>query len=229
MNSNLDRNNDPAQIKNQVIQDIKKVRDDINQIKKTLTPGQILDQLIFEQQSPVESLEYMVKNPIGTSFLTIGSLLLMKNEMNESYESKLMTKGKELKQQASDSILQTRTKIAQVKADFKSGIESKTENAQHFKEKVSDTFQSVKAKTHLAREAISDLDPMVLISLGAGLGVLTGYSVPTTSLESRYTYVLSDSGIDNFIDDLQVALNQSINLIKNEFFEDLSSKDINFF
>ena len=171
----------------------------------------------------------MANNPIGTSFLTIGSLLLLKDEMHESYESKMMSKASHLKQQASASLLQTKTKIAQVKEGIKSEVKSKSENVQDIKDKVTDTFQEFKNRTQQARKAMSDIDPMILMSVGAGLGVLTGYSVPATSIESKYTDKLSDAGIDNFIHDLRVALNQSINLIKDEFFNDLNAKDLNFF
>ena len=100
MNSNLDRNNDPAQIKKQVIQDIKRVRDDIQEVKRALTPGQILDQMIFEHQTIGQSLEQLTHNPIGSSFLTIGALLLMKDEYNRTYESKLLNYAIVLQEQA---------------------------------------------------------------------------------------------------------------------------------
>jgi len=229
MNSNLERNTNPAKLKNQVVQDIKRVKEDLNQIKRLLTPGQFLDQLIFQNKAPFESLQYMKENPIGTTFLTIGSLLLIRDEFQHSYESKIINKAKGFKQHAEDSITNSKIKMAQVKAEIKSGIQGQSANVERIKDKFADKVQNVKDKTLEAKEAFHDIDPTILITVGAGLGVLSGYSVPASSIETNLAENFAEFGLDDFLLDLQTALNESVNLVKNEFLSELGEKDFNFF
>jgi ElaB/YqjD/DUF883 family membrane-anchored ribosome-binding protein len=229
MNSNLERNTNPAKLKNQVVQDIKRVKEDLNQIKRSLTPGQLLDQLIFQNKAPLESLQYMKENPIGATFLTIGSLLLMRDEFLSSYESKIISKAKSYKQHAEDSLTQSKLKMSELKAEIKSGIKGQSAHVDKMKDKFEDKVQEVKDKTLEAKEAFHDIDPSILIMVGAGLGVLSGYSVPGTSVETKLAENFTKFGLDSFLLDLQNALNESVNLVKNEFLNELGEKDINFF
>ena len=78
------------ELKQQVLNDIKKVKEDFEEIKTRMTPGQLVDDAIYYRccgGDPAATFDHLKRNPVGTSFLTIGTLLLMEDEYHRSYES----------------------------------------------------------------------------------------------------------------------------------------------
>jgi hypothetical protein len=86
---NTDKNTKSSkELKDQIVRDIKKVKRDFDEIKDRMTPGQLIDDAIFYRHgsSPTATFDYLKSNPVGTSFLTIGTILLMENDRHVTYE-----------------------------------------------------------------------------------------------------------------------------------------------
>ena len=64
MNSEYTTNKSTQELKQQVLTDIQRVRDDINELKNRMTPGQIIDDAIFYRRvdrSPAATFDYLKK------------------------------------------------------------------------------------------------------------------------------------------------------------------------
>lgn len=295
MNSNQ-RTTESSQLKQQVLNDIQKVKDDFTEIKNRLTPGQIIDEAIYYNRgagAPADTFTYLKENPVGTAFLTLGTLLLMEGKDHHSYEYAArgrisdakdrvnMAKGKvqsavqDAKSKASqmkDSVTskfgkgkddlqagsttgiagiqevggiestggtsfsdvksEVQSKISDVGSnvqsslsDAKSGMQSKlsdaksklTDTASRAKERFAGVSDTVKTRGHELYESSKNLDPMTYIALGAGLGTITGASIPVADAESQFFDSKFEGKFSNFSQELQDALNQSVNILKNEF------------
>ena len=91
MNSNITNNTNGSikELKNQVLNDIQRVKDDLQEIKRRATPGQIIDDVIFSRREygTEGTFDLLKANPIGTTFLTLGTLMLMENDAHHTWES----------------------------------------------------------------------------------------------------------------------------------------------
>ena len=86
MNSNTTREN-PDELKKEVLHQVNKVDAEIDHLEDQLTPGQIIDGAIFRKKATfAENLNHLKANPIGTTLLTVGTILLMEDENGETYE-----------------------------------------------------------------------------------------------------------------------------------------------
>src|SRR5690606_13803406 len=118
-----------SELKHEVREELRKVEKGIDDIQGRMTPGQILDDIIFypNEGSPRKTLEYLKENPIGTSLLSMGAVLLMEDKDKRSLEGRVKTKVEEgtksLKEKASDPIIsETKHKISDMKKDLKSKV-----------------------------------------------------------------------------------------------------------
>jgi len=346
MNSNIDPNygspkKSARELKAEVMQDLKKLNQDVDQLKDHLTPGQIIDDVLFYRQmrTPRASFEYLRDNPIGTSFLAIGTLLLMEDQQNRSYESiaraqatgvidsartsydgirtnvqgkvdsvragvdsvknkiddvkdkvgsvkqkvqvmktdiqdkfsgsgtttsgvtgtefngtefgspgttpinefsanvdQIKTNLNEVKGAVGDKVQDIKgtinAKIPGVKEDLQQGLDeakSKFSGAKDtIKQKFSSGVDSAKETFQEGIERARGLDPLTYVVLGAGLGTLTGASIPLFESEKGLADKY-EGKFSQFSTDLENALNQSANILKNEFFGGLSGIDLKVF
>lgn len=273
------------ELKQQVIQDIKKVKQDFEEIKQRMTPGQLIDDAIYYRhgRSPAETFEYLKANPVGTSFLTLGTLLLMEDENHRSYESwardrahivtdkvgnavhsaqdrihnvqdkihnvqdKIHTathRASELKDKVVSKVSSktqhesysdigfgegmdvsgvegVNTRLQETKENvagkFQDAKESVREGVQTAKSKLNTAAESVKTRAQDVVESAKHLDPLTYLALGAGLGTITGAALPVSAAESELVDSKFEENLSNFSQELQDALNESINILKNEF------------
>src|SRR5690606_34723851 len=82
------------QLKKEVDKEIKNVRRDMDAIEGRLSPGQIIDDAIFypHGKNLRSTIDHLKRNPIGTTFLSLGTLLLMEDESHQTYEAASRTK-----------------------------------------------------------------------------------------------------------------------------------------
>lgn len=82
------------ELKSEVRQEIHNVRKDIDELQRRLTPGQFIDDAIFYPQggSAAATFDHLRRNPIGTTFLSLGTLLLMEDVEQKSYENSVKNK-----------------------------------------------------------------------------------------------------------------------------------------
>jgi F0F1-type ATP synthase membrane subunit b/b' len=300
MNSDINKKS-AREIRHEVMGDIKKLNHDIDRIKDHLTPGQIIDDAIYYRhaKTPRATFDYLKENPVGTSFLALGTLLLMEDETNRSFET--ITKNKasgafgsakesayEIRDGLKTRIDDVKLKVDDVKSNIKSkiskekeeiveasaseyeqakekslqGIESAKSKAKSLKGQVQDlkkeaqdkipdikdqaskSFDSAKEKIASASESVkkkvsegldtakskaNSIEPLTYAVLGAGLGTLTGASLPLSEKEEKFAEGKMDEKISDFTRDLQDALNESANILKSEFLNDISGIDLNIF
>lgn len=92
MNSNNINNTNTAKTSAELQQEVRSSLSDIvrniGQLKNRLSPGQLIDDAIFypHKGNPALTFEHLKRNPIGSSFLAIGTMLLMEDERHRSYE-----------------------------------------------------------------------------------------------------------------------------------------------
>lgn len=279
MNSNITNTNNyksTKELKDQVMNDLKKVKEDFEEIKQRMTPGQIIDDALFYRRgdkSPTATFEHLKSNPVGTSFLTIGTLLLMQDENSLSYESMMRSKVERVTDSVSNVYHEAKTKIDKImphkelsegqvpnvgdvtkekvsaatdtikeKAQtgmqsVKTGLHNVAQNAKttlkeakaSAKETIQSATETVKEKSLEAYDTVTHLDPMTYFALGAGLGALTGAAIPLSEKETQMVDQYFGEGISDLRQEIQDALNQSVNILKNEFIGDVSHINLNFF
>jgi len=250
------------QIREEVLQDIHKVNDDIDTIINRLTPGQILDDALFSHGhiSPNETFDYLKSNPLGSTLITLGALCLMEDEQHQSYEKKLINKSHELSGKLEEKIQSKVHKTQEKMHDIQQRVQDKIHSTQHkadsvgfedvglgegmdvegFGEKIKNTKEKLRNQLHSTERKIKDrtektierakhLDPMTYLALGAGLGTITGASLPVSERENQFISSHFESEFSEFRNDLELAINKSVNLLKNEIIGGLTETNIRLF
>jgi hypothetical protein len=323
------------ELRNQVMNDIQRVKDDIDEIKQRLSPGQIIDDALFFRHpgaSPADTYTLLKQNPIGTSFLTLGTLLLMEDDVShKTYEHLAKDKAHKVQSTlsgaASDTRAQVHDKLDQVKASVREHMPHKEQEpgqapnvmdiakakvnaaGQAIKEKAqkkmdqfsetassesslsdkfststgiagpgtdtqlgqsaeslgdkikdkvdqaserwSDTADSVRSSTGQGIENVKSsgretlealkeksqelyqdakhLDPLTYMVLGAGLGTLTGASLPMMETEKEKVDQVVEDKMLQFKSELEAAINESINTLKNELIGGATNINLNIF
>ncbi|HXH74879.1 MAG TPA: hypothetical protein VNJ08_07930 [Bacteriovoracaceae bacterium] len=298
---NSDINNTPRkssrELKNEVMNDLKKLNRDVDQLKDHLTPGQIIDDAIYyrQERTPRATFDYLKQNPVGTSFLALGTMLLMEDERHRSMEAIAREKASGVMDSARSTVDGVRERVEGVKAkvgDMSASIKSKlpgnkvdssenyvtgvydsgseygfADDAQSsrfegsmdaaksklssakesvqakipdIKNKASQGLDAAKSKISSATESVKgqfqeginsarNMEPLTYVVLGAGLGTLTGASLPLMEREKSFVDNNLEDKISDFTTELQAALNESANILKSEFFNDISGYDFNIF
>lgn len=254
MNSNpINTTKSSEDLKNQVLSDIQKVKDDFKEIEQRLTPGQIIDDAIYFRRGggdPAKTFAHLKANPIGTSFLTLGTLLLMEDEGHHSFEDLTREKASTVKNEISTRMNEVtsyaKETAGHVKKNIKSKLhrESSSENAKQSAQegvesvkstlhevnsKLNETVQNVRDKGHKAIEASKNIDLLTYLALGAGLGTITGTSLPVSDKEKQVLGSNVEDKLAKFTSELQDALNQSVNILKNEFVGSMAHFDLKLF
>jgi uncharacterized protein YjbJ (UPF0337 family) len=73
----------------EVKQEIRNVERDLNQMQGRLSPGQLIDDAIFypHGRNMSSTLDHLKRNPVGTAFLSLGTLMLMEDENHSTMEA----------------------------------------------------------------------------------------------------------------------------------------------
>jgi len=265
------------QLREEVLQDIHKVNNDMDAIIGRLTPGQLLDDAIYSHGSknPNDTFEYLKSNPLGTTLITLGALCLMEDEQHQSYGKKIMNKAQELTEEnlhkAQDQI-HSKVHQAQDKMhDIQHRVQDKIQTAKHkkesvgfedvglgegmdvegigskvrhtkdqvsariqdtrerFREELLTTERKIKGRAEETIERAKHLDPMTYLALGAGLGTITGAALPVSDKENEFISSHFESEFSEFRNDLEFAINKSVNILKNEIIGGLTETNIRLF
>jgi hypothetical protein len=281
MNTNQNQNQSTKttqELKNQVLNDIQRVKDDLEEIKQRATPGQIIDDVLFhrrEDRNPAATFEFLKNNPVGTSFLTLGTLLLMEGSDQVSMEEKARTKVKDARTKYGDRISEYQTKAQDLKQVVGDKIDDLRAKAEDVKIKYGETVDKVEGQIDQVKDSISSvgeknfsmddekeilsegieatrsklssvkdtiaqkgqeavekvkhLDPLTYLVLGAGLGTITGGAFPISDTEDRVMSGELQNKFNNFRSELEEALNESANILKNEFIGSATQFNIKIF
>lgn len=320
------------QLKREVDQQVRKVRNDIDSFQGRLSPGQLIDDAIFypHGRSLSSTVDHLKRNPVGTAFLSLGTILLMEDENHMTMESgaknKLNTvkdsfssvketirqqlphkeltpgtvpsrgdiaKGKvnhlkenlqskvsdlkdkipskeelkskfshnkeDLSSRATDLKEEVSAKVSELKDDVTNRFSSSDqENESNFSFSTDDTSETGEQKRKLKEKAseflstgrerastafssgkeratdlyssgkdrVQNMDPLSYMALGAGLGALTGVALPLSEKESSFVGDRLDDKLSGLNQDLQDAINECSNILKDLVIEDV--KDFSF-
>ncbi|MBC76776.1 MAG: hypothetical protein CME64_12245 [Halobacteriovoraceae bacterium] len=90
-----DTNKTSEQLQKEVHGQIDKIGRNIDYAKSRMSPGAILDDAIFypHGQSLSDTYTHLKNNPMGTMFLSLGTLLLMEDQQHVTYERRLRGQG----------------------------------------------------------------------------------------------------------------------------------------
>lgn len=139
-----DTNKTSEQLQREVHGQIDKIGRNIDNVRSRLSPGAILDDAIFypHGQSLSDTYTHLKNNPMGTMFLSLGTLLLMEDQKHVTYESRLkgqvgaaVEKGKVQFEHGKESVSQKASELAskaKIKAkNAKTRLEVKGEELKH--------------------------------------------------------------------------------------------------
>lgn len=203
-----------AVLKEEVKDEIEKVNHDLNQIQKRLTPGQIIDDAIYYPHGGNQQavFQHLKQNPIGASFLTLGTLFLMEDEKLQSYEEVI-------KQKTGQSLDKLKSKYKNYEEVIKRGT---GESLDSLKGKYLSTSGGVSKSV----EKVKNLPPLSYVALGVGLGALSGASLPVSARENAVVGEKMGDQMSVFAEELKGAMHESAMLIKNEFVDLLKEFDL---
>lgn len=197
-------------LKKEVDRELKTVRRDLDKMTDFMTPGHILDRAVFKRhnRSVLASIDHLKNNPIGTAFLSMGTLLLMEDEYNETYETKLHNRYVDLKGQAALHKEERTERIA----DFKETVQNR---AADLKTSVKDKMADIKESFQIKKDSVvnrfsgdkQDNDYITDVSTGVHAKV-TDFTEKFGEAKTKVRS--SDSDYDNWTSSNDVPRNQKI-------------------
>lgn len=167
MNSDTTRNSE--QLRKEVLTQIDKVDTDIDQIERRLTPGQLIDDAIFESRGRnlQQTFDHLKDNPIGTSFLTLGTLMLMEDDSHRSYETvaknKVSTETAHLKSTAARKTDSVKESFNSAKSKISAKVNEASRKMDSMKE---DAQRSVETKASSAVDKAKEVSRDLQSSFG---------------------------------------------------------------
>lgn len=265
-----------SELQSEVRQEINNLNRDINAIEGRLSPGQFIDDAIFHGRSRSlgATFEHLKSNPVGTAFLSLGTILLMEDENHQTMETlsknkvasvkdSIRTVKETVKNQlphkeltpgmtpsigdiAKDKVTGFRdtvsTKAHNIRTtlhDKKEAIQSKLHSVKSAVDEKVDQVDVDGAKYQLkdkarnlvqsGKETISNLDPMAYMALGAGLGALTGASLPISEKEKSFVQEKITPKFGDLNSDLQNAINECSNILKDLVISDVKDFNVQLF
>lgn len=241
-----------AELHQEVRQELNNVKSDINALTGRLSPGQLIDDVIFypHGRNPGATFDHLKRNPVGTAFLSLGTILLMEDDSHQTLEQKSrnqiskvrdkMNMGPTAKELAADKINEFKDKIDEVKAEAeykmaeaKDKIDSAKQSVSEFSVNIPNIPQEAQAATSgwigKGRQKIHDLDSTTFMALGAGLGIVTGAYLPVTETESQFVDDKFQEKLSGFSTDLQSAINECSNILKDLVISDVKDFKVNLF
>ena len=78
-------------------------------------------------------------------------------------------------------------------------------------------------------ETVKNLDPMTYMAIGAGLGALTGIALPVSEREQTFINEKASGKLNEFSEEFQDAINQSVKVLKDEFIGKFTDFDVSVF
>ncbi len=282
------------ELQREVRQEVRNVNRDIDNIQGRLTPGRFIDDAIFynHSRSPAAIFDHLKRNPVGTTFLSLGTLLLMEDDTHTTYETSARNKISSGRTAVNEKISAVGSKVSALKekaqsyipqkdasepglvdrvkdsfdakvAEIREGLEVKanrkeiTETFMNADESNSEGFagmntgmdadvnfdingggktgklQDVKAKLtsgiSQGREKFQNLDNTTFMALGAGLGILTGASLPVSEAEERMVNDKLQGKLSDFNSELREAMNECSNILKDLVISDVKNFSVKMF
>lgn len=150
MNSQ-DTNKTSEQLQREVHGQIDKIGTNIETIRNRMSPGNLLDDAIFypHGQSLSATYNHMRNNPMGSMFLSLGTLLLMEDQNHVSYEDRF-------KASAGDAYEKGRVQYHETKERFSEKSSHWSERAKSAAREAKEKIQSKTQQWRAKGEAMED-------------------------------------------------------------------------
>ncbi len=256
---NLRDNKSSGELKREVLHELNKVNTDLDNIQGRMTPGQFIDDALFTPvgKNPRAVYDHLIANPIGTAFLSLGTLLLMEDDSHVTYESQVRSRSASAIRQSKDQMDVVKNKVADVNHKLQGAVDRTKEKLDQSREKITglkDKIAGLK-ETHLTGEydlqeggelgassmeslkedvsakidTVKNMDPMSFMAIGAGLGALTGMALPVSDREKILIDEKLGNQLSTFSSEFQDAINQSVKMLKEEFIGKFTDFDVSVF
>jgi len=143
-------NKSSRELKREVLQELNQVNSDIDRIQARLTPGQFIDDAIFRPigSNPRATFDHLKANPIGTAFLSIGTLLLMEDDSHVTYES-------QMKKRSGDALENSRYQATLLKGKVSDMRESVNGKVSGVNDKIHGVIDRTKGKVTGLKDKVS--------------------------------------------------------------------------
>ncbi len=250
------------ELQREVRQEVKNVKRDLDNIQGRLSPGRIIDDAIFynHSKSPAAIFDHLKRNPVGTAFLSLGTLLLMEDDTHTTYETATRNKTEKARAKLSGVKDLFDSKVSEIRAGIETrvhrkeisetflnadesnsegyagrdaGIDTDVNKIQNVKDKLTSGFsqgrEKLSAGISQSKEKFQNMDNTTFMALGAGLGVLTGASLPISDAEERMVNDKLQGRLSDFNSELREAMNECSNILKGLVINDVKEFPVKFF
>lgn len=157
MNSN-NTNRSTSQLQSDVRAEINQIKQSLENIKNRASPGQLIDDAIFypHQGNPARTFDHLKRNPVGTTFLAVGTILLMEDSQQRTVESRVGMKVSDARTRMSGAVGEMRESLHHVADSARSTVSSVKGTVSSVKGKVSSTVDGLKSRVKGSSD--SDID-----------------------------------------------------------------------
>ncbi len=173
----MGRTKDSKQLADEVYRKIDDVDRHLNKMERRLTPGQLIDDFVFYPRGGNirSTFEHLKANPIGTSFLTLGTVLLSDyngNTVEQTASREISSRAHQVSQKASETAGQIREKREKVMSKVRESRDLVSESIRNKKQEFSDrrhqkrleketeSYREIEASGSIFSEDVSEKSPM---------------------------------------------------------------------
>lgn len=135
------------ELRKDVLVQLDKVDADLDQMELRLTPGQFIDDVIYYPRggNPSATFDLLKENPVGATFLSLGTLLLMEDEDHQTYESVARA-------QLSSAMVTGKSKLHDVMEHGRENVREMKARGQESLKSVKGSMEKVKGKFHRTKD-----------------------------------------------------------------------------
>ena len=135
---NLKDNKSSGELKREVLHELNNVNNDIDRLQGRMTPGQFIDDALFTPagRNPRAIYDHLIDNPIGTAFLSLGTLLLMEDDSHVTYETQMRGRTRAVYSSSQEQLDAVKAKVSGVNQKLHGAIDRTKEKIGQSKEKI---------------------------------------------------------------------------------------------
>lgn len=174
------------ELKEEVEEAIAKAEMDFEAIEQRMTPGYFIDQAIFANRDmhPRASLDAIKENPLGSTFLTLGALMLASQKGGRTGEDILHDAASSARGQMQDRF--SHGNVTSIKEDLSTKASQARNRIAEVKGQAADAKKRLQQKTQEFLK-LEEVSPLMIASLGFGLGAAVGTALPQHQKEQDVT------------------------------------------
>jgi gas vesicle protein len=149
-------------------------------------------------------------------------------EHNQGQASNVADLAKGKINEISESISEYKNSFDSRVSDFKEELNAKIPNQDDL-ESLRSRMPDVKGKLETMRTKAENLDPLTYMAIGAGLGAMTGASLPISEMEESFVEENLQNRLSTFNEDLHHAINDCSNILKDLVLQDVKNISLKLF